>query len=92
VREALKVYAVFRVDERDCFRRELCGESDIEGEAVRFSELLSEMKGEEGIYFKVRLSRSGELLHANSCRRSQEDPEEERARQAEFPPAALAVG
>jgi len=60
----LKDYAVYRLDERE-FHRELAGDSSLEGEAVRFAELLVEMEPEvlSEISCEVRITATGELIH-----------------------------
>jgi hypothetical protein len=52
-----KDYLIFRVDKDSAHSRELCGESHLEAEALRFAELSMAMEHEKAsVFFEVRLA------------------------------------
>lgn len=92
----LKDYLIFRVDKASAYSRELCGESFLEAEALRFAELSMAMEHEKAsVFFEVRLASpdspdTGALIdivdHIDSGERLMDDPV-----LAEFPVVAAAL-
>jgi hypothetical protein len=68
--EELKDYVVLRVDEKAGWSRELYGESDLEGEAIRFAGMLASFEAKEGVSFEVRTSCGYALVYSTA----EEDP------------------
>jgi hypothetical protein len=64
--DELKDYVVMRVDEKAGWSRELYGESDLEGEAIRFAGMLAGFEAEEGVCFEVRTSRGYTLVYSTA--------------------------
>jgi hypothetical protein len=64
--EDLKDYVVVRVDERAGWSRELYGESELEGEAIRFAGMLASFEAEEDVCFEVRTSRGYALVYSTA--------------------------
>ncbi len=64
--EDLKDYVVLRIDERSGWSREVAGESELEGEAIRFAGTLAGFESEEGVSFEVRTSRGYRLVYSTA--------------------------
>lgn len=62
--EDLEDYLVVRVDERTGWSREVAGESELEGEAIRIAGALSMLEVGGGVFYEVRASRGYALVYS----------------------------